>query len=793
MSTVRSLRDAARSLGCDAVTVDGDAPVRPSLPLPLALGLAVWAGAAVAWNMACDFPSSVCALSAFANFVVACALLPLFALRGRLLAACVVCGLLIGMSTGFSAGAQLHARQGTVETGGAAAVRLEMVEDVVRFDYGCNGLARAEFEDGSAALVQARFDEEAKPPRYGAFLAVDAKAQAVSRRSTDWAWSQAQAGIVYVDSFNDLERDGILGALVRVRNTAIDSLAGEGETHAILQALVCGYTPSYDATDAKRDFTACGLAHVVAVSGAHLAIVSSFAGCLLRALRIPRFATAALQCLLMAGYLVLTAMPVSAVRAFVMIVVLQVAYFAKRRSLGLASLGACIALMVVVDPPVAVSTSFALSALSTLGIALFGPLLEHWALRTLPVLPETLREALSLTFASSILSQPYSCALFSQLALVSPLSNMVAAPLVAPTCAFGISGALLHPVAPRAGDMLLGIAVWGAEALRLAVAWCASIPFACIPFSLAPPVAFAVTVAGSCVLWAVWPVQVRKPRLVAAACVAATVLIPLAFTCAIAFSRGSQLIMLDVGQGDAFLVRSRGAAILVDTGTNDSLLRAALARHGVLALDAVVITHSDDDHCGSLASLAQTVEVGWVVVAQDALECPCDSCKDLITDARAVAGERIAGMEKGQVMKVGDFHLQAVWPDEYVEEGGNADSLCLLMRGEAGDGLGDAVLLTGDAEEEQISRIVEEQGIDGIGILKVGHHGSRASLTEELAERLDPAIALVSVGAGNRYGHPARKVIELLEHAGASVFRTDEDGDVSCSFTDEGIRVDSMR
>lgn len=257
--------------------------------------------------------------------------------------------------------------------------------------------------------------------------------------------------------------------------------------------------------------------------------------------------------------------------------------------------------------------------------------------------------------------------------------------------------------------------------------------------------------------------------------------------------KGSQLVMLDVGQGDAFLIRSEGAAVLVDTGTNDSLLRQAIARQGVLQLDAVVITHSDDDHCGSLAALGSIVRIDRIIVADGALTCPCDSCASLRGDAVALVGEQgMQGAAKGDALNVGAFSLEVVWPDGYEEEGGNADSLCLLLRYATPSGNLRA-LLTGDAEAEQLEEIARETDIEDLDVYKVGHHGSKNALSTEQAAELSPRISLVSVGESNRYGHPNAAVIAALEDAGSQVYRTDEQGDVSCSFTPEGIRVSTLR
>ena len=151
------------------------------------------------------------------------------------------------------------------------------------------------------------------------------------------------------------------------------------------------------------------------------------------------------------------------------------------------------------------------------------------------------------------------------------------------------------------------------------------------------------------------------------------------------------------------------------------------------------------------------------------------------------------GLSVGDEIRVGRFTCRVVWPQVFSDAGGNADSLCLLVSYESEAGPLTA-LLTGDAEADQIEKMVQSGGTGSSGtpvvnVLKAGHHGSKAGMTTELAKELSANIALVSCGANNRYGHPAQTTIDALEAAGTRVFRTDELGDIACVFSREGIEV----
>ncbi len=181
-----------------------------------------------------------------------------------------------------------------------------------------------------------------------------------------------------------------------------------------------------------------------------------------------------------------------------------------------------------------------------------------------------------------------------------------------------------------------------------------------------------------------------------------------------------------------------------------------------------------------------------MLLADGAFSCGCDDCRALVGTACDVAGPGHArALRAGDTVRVGKFSCTAVWPYEFEEEGGNADSLCLLVGYDMqGDGEPEAsVLLTGDAEARQIREMLDRAGIERVDVLKAGHHGSKAGVDEGFARRVGSKIALVSVGENNRYGHPSSEALEEFARGGMDVFRTDEQGDVACCFEGDAIEV----
>lgn len=768
-------------------------PPRPSIPPTLGCALGLWTACAAVLYSAQNWDVAICLTGlACATVAVVGAGVAIWRFERTQLWAIFI-GLALGAACACAGAAVLH--EGADQADGTSGRRLFVaVEDGSDGMFGASCYARTALDDGSHIVVRVRFGVGETAPRYGEAFEADATLAAPSLTAAAYDWAHAAVAETRVNNVERVGRTGLLAGLLEVRNRAIDFMSDQdGEGAAVLAALVCGWRKALEESGAYDAYKTTGLAHLVAVSGAHLSIVVAFVAALLRLMRVPRCPALALQAALLLCYLVLAAAPPSAVRAAVMALAGMLSFTAHRRPAALGALSLCIVGCVALSPTTALSVSFALSALSTLGIVLFAGLFSAWIARLMPLVPGFARDALALTCASSILATPLSAALFSQVPLVAPLANVLVAPLFPVVCTVGLTAVALGLAIQPVSAILVGAAGFAASVLTTLVHAVATIPHASIPAVV--PLPGALVFSGLCAvaLWIAWP----EPRWRWVGVLAgATTLFLAGVLVLVPKLATDEVVMLDVEQGDAFLVRSRGAAVLIDTGNQDRLLREALARQGVFDLDAVIVTHGDDDHMGSLSSLAGIVNVKQVLLANDALTCGCDACKHLLAEGVSLVGEQsVQGLRKGDVLHAGIWTLTVVWPDHFTEEGGNADSLCLVADADAdGDGAGDwRVLFTGDAERDQLREIIDAGDAEAVDIYKVGHHGSKNALDEQEACELSPRLALISVGERNRYGHPAKQTLDALEGGGAEVLRTDEQGDVSCKIEADRIVVETLR
>jgi len=561
---------------------------------------------------------------------------------------------------------------------------------------------------------------------------------------------------------------------------------------AIMRGIVLGDRSSISGTELDESFKLAGLAHLLAVSGSHMSIVTVLVAWVLGRLGASRRATVIALSAMVVCYLVLSAVQPSAFRACIMAVVGASSFFARRRANSFSALVIAVGVLLVVDPSNAFSVGFVLSVLGVAGLCIFLPLASLWMQRLLPDALGKAASPLAMTLTAQFATSPVAVPSFSMISVVGPLCNMVAAPAIALLLGMGLVSFLIALLIEPVGMLLLEALCTLGDVLGELVVAVAGIPFSAIPVSVDPIIVSVLTLAAAALIWILWPLPSRRTiRKAVSAVLASGAFVSLL----LASPAGTSVVVMDVGQGDAILVRSRGRQILIDTGQYDSVLRDALGRNRVYHLDAVVLTHFDADHCGALGAMRSMVAVDRVIVAEGAIELANsdESAREVIeTAARVARGEeRVVEIGLGTTIALSDeLSLEVVWPDHVATGAGNADSLCLLARydSDADDDPEFQALFTGDAEKDELSHMVEE-GLGDIDVLKVGHHGSSVTVDDETLDVIRPELALISVGAGNRYGHPTAAALDALARHGAAIFRTDLNGDITVAFAPESLTV----
>ncbi len=562
-------------------------------------------------------------------------------------------------------------------------------------------------------------------------------------------------------------------------------------------ALVAGLAVGDDSgqpADLTAAMRASGLSHLTAVSGGNVAIVMGVVLGLAALVGLRLWQRVLLGLAALGYFVVLVGPEASVLRASVMGAVAVVGTLVGGRRGGPSVLAAGVMLLLAFSPWLALSWGFGLSVFATGGLILLAPAirvrLARWALTRR--WPPAVREAVSLTTAAQLATLPLLVGMGGAVGWVAVPANLAAMPVVAPITVLGLAAAGLAPVLPWASG-------WAAHAAAVPAGWIAITAHTAaeLPVSRAPwPDGWAgvgVVAALIAVVVVLRAVGRRLPRArlpVAARWLFAGIVI-LIGALGVALPPDRQgwppddwlLIMCDVGQGDALLVHSGdGSAVVVDSGPDPDRVDRCLADAGIRAVPALVLTHFHADHVGGVAGVLRGRTVASVLATP--VREPLEEADRVDTAVDAV-GLDVQSLSAGDQRVTGEVSWRVIWPRRRISTGSVPNNASVVLVVRVRDR---TLLLAGDIEPEAQAAIAPDLVGTSFDAVKVPHHGSR--FQSPLLTSWAPApIALVSVGAGNDYGHPAPETVAAWEALGAVVARTDRDGDVAVVAVGSGVGV----
>lgn len=529
----------------------------------------------------------------------------------------------------------------------------------------------------------------------------------------------------------------------------------------------------------REDMRDSGLAHLTAVSGGNVAIVIGAAILTAMTLGFGLLGRAVTALAMLAFYVVVVSPEPSVVRAAVMGAIVVIGLLLGGRRAGPAVLGTAVLIIAIIAPYLAMTWGFALSVSAASGIIIIAPRMSSWAINrwNIPHSPQrfsraritrVLIVAVSVTVSASVMTAPVLLAMGASVGLVSIPANLLAMPVVPLVTILGLLATVIGVLLPPLGTAIAAVAfvpaAWIAWIAEHAVYW----PLPRID-SLTGLLAVSLFVVG--IAWALRRFRDRRVRV--GLLITASVVLLLWWWSPV---RGWPpddwfLVMCDVGQGDALLMRSTTHVVMVDVGGDDGRADACLDEFGISHLDALVITHFHADHAGGVASTlhGRTVDA---VYATPVMDPPEQFAR--FNDRMVAAGVPWFTVTAGAQMKIPGIPMWVIWPRYFIRESPANNGSVVVWTKVAHT----TVLLTGDIEPEAQRAFVQDLGL--IDVVKVPHHGSRFQLPE-LAELTQPDIALISVGADNEYGHPAPETLAQWQAAGAQVLRTDLLGTVALS------------
>ena len=528
--------------------------------------------------------------------------------------------------------------------------------------------------------------------------------------------------------------------------------------------------------DVRDRYARAGMVHMLSISGLHVAIVAGAVMLLLQLARVPRGPASIASVFVIAIYVAIIGAPAPALRSAVMLAMVASSRATQRPTSPWASLavGAFIPLLA---PKIVLDLGYQLSVVGIAGLIASASLSRRLIVPRLAGWRQKIAKELLTSVVATVLTAPLIAWYFGRVSLIAPLANLAAGPIIAilqPTLFL----ALVTAPVPALGAFFAAAAHPLLLAFDGVAATAASVPGASIDVvpSLLTVVACALTVLA--LLVAAMSRYPTRPLIAAAGSMCLVAWSPVVH---LPYGGGVEMHVLDVGQGDAILIRTdRGRWIVFDAGRiwqggdagRQTIIPYIMRRGGDVS--SFVLSHAHADHVGGAASVMKAFhpQTFWdsafpqgSVVYDDALK---------TARASGVAWHRV---HAGDSLTFDGVGVKFLAPDSAwtasLSDPNSASTIAMIEYGST------RFLLVGDAEapEEQwlLDHARDELYAD---VLKVGHHGSSTSSGDRFLEAVNPSLAVISVGAGNSYGHPSADVIAALVRVGAQVLRTDRVGTI---------------
>jgi len=574
--------------------------------------------------------------------------------------------------------------------------------------------------------------------------------------------ARVAALVVIKDDFHILTPPSRWASALGAIRLGLRFLSGDGNAGALIPGMVLGDT-SKQSVEFKNSMRRSGLTHLVAVSGANFALVSAFVLWMMQFLFARMKFRLSATAISLIAFIALVRPSPSVLRAAAMAAVLLVAQGTKKGRDSLPALGFAMAAVVVVDPWQARDAGFALSVLATAGLLLFAPvLIEKLSIH----LPGKLAQALAPPIAATVFCSPIIVALSGYLAPMSVIANLLAAPFVAPITIVGFIAALFSPFAPLISTVLIWFIRFPAGAIALIAHWASSFPVLTLQSGKIGFLIVASFTLGS------WLLKKWFKHIIVF-----TLVILISITWLQRWPGGDwQVANCDIGQGDSMVINlGNHRGIVIDVGPDPVAEDRCLKALGIKEIPLLILSHFHADHVAGLTGAIKNRAVGQVWVSVNSAP--------LIESAKAQAalkGVEMIKAVRGMSARVGPLTIRVLWPtlsatsfEEMPGDGSqiNNSSIATLITSDAF-----SLFAGGDLEPPVQEILVKDVG--PVDIYKVCHHGSRY---QDLAfmSALHPRISIISVGAGNTYGHPAVQTLQALARLGSEVLRTDIDGAVA--------------
>ena len=518
-----------------------------------------------------------------------------------------------------------------------------------------------------------------------------------------------------------------------------------------------------------EEFQTTGIVHILSVSGSHMSMLAMATAWLCLVLKLPRGVTFTIGAFIIGTYAILSALLPQVLRSAAMGILVFMAKTLDAEAEGARLLTLTALAMLINQPLLLFDVSFQLSFTATAGLMYLSEDLRKFLER----LPKFFAEPMSMTIAAQLASLPVIVWYFNQISLSSVLANVFVMPLLEIVIVGGLLGGIIAAVIPIGGKIF-----FTGEALIFGAGAELNRVFANLPFS-----SLQVPTLG---LWAGFfyyaALILRRAGLLL------VIILILAINI---FRVGNdvEVNFVDVGQGDcAVVITPHGKCLIFDTGgvrdkafdVGGRVVVPYLKHENIRVVDKIFLTHVHEDHSGGAGAIIKKLPVGEIITAGES--------KSEYAAVFGIAEEYLPPFRAGHAGEI--FNVDGVEVEIlFAPSVGKDNEVSNVYRVRYG---GVTFLITGDLVKEIETQILSA-GIDvSSTVLKVGHHGSATSSSEEFLQAVKPKCSVICVGYGNNFGHPRAEVLERLKNLPTKIYRTDRDGLIKFKTDGKNLHVETF-
>lgn len=540
--------------------------------------------------------------------------------------------------------------------------------------------------------------------------------------------------------------------------------------------------------EVEEQYQQFGLVHLLAISGSHIVLLMVIVYFVLLRSGVTKEMATVFLIVCIPVYMIIAGASPSVIRASITGVLLLGAFICSVRLSSLDALSITAICMLIYDPYLVFNIGFQFSFVGSFALILSAPILLRRS-------NGVIRNAIYISIISQLVSTPILLYHFGYFSPYSIFLNFIYVPFLS-IIVLPCSSIILVfiPIIPFLAKGLANVLSVGLIISNNLLSYCESLPFTRLVFGQTPILLIVVY----CVIIISILIVLERgmPKKIVFIVMSGFLFISTCHYVYPYFRESGSVTFIDVGQGDAILIRlpyDKGV-YLIDTGgtlrinkeewqrkkhefsVGHDILVPFLQKEGVKTIDKLIITHGDADHIGAASDLLSYITVKEVVFGQKKQE----TVLEKVLKKKALEKEvKISIVEEGECWSINGAEFFILAPKGKEKSENNSS---IVMWAKLG---GLTWLFTGDLEEEGEELLASTYPYLRADVLKVAHHGSKTSSTAPFLRLIQPSIAIVSVGERNRYGHPDKEVIERFEKMGTEIWRTDKQGAISYVFKGE--------